>query len=135
MQDLFNRGTAQLVPHQNDDDGHRQPGYVFVAAVAEGVFLIRLAAAEFEADQCQHGGTGVGKIVEGVCHNADGAADHTGKVLARKQAYVQENAHHAAQGAVGGAQLGRGEILSPDEDPLQYRDHTVASFFWFILSV
>ena len=56
---LLQGGFAQLHPHQQDKHGHRQPGQILHAAVAEGVFLISRPPRQPEAHQGYNGGGGV----------------------------------------------------------------------------
>ena len=79
---------AQLHAHQEDEQGHQQPGEILHAAMAEGVVGVRLLTCQTKAHQGHHGGGGVGEVVEGVGGDGDGAGNEAGGEFARKEQQV-----------------------------------------------
>ena len=117
MEDLVKGGLGQLHAHQQDQSGHDQAGYVLDAAVAEGMVGVGLLPCQAEAQQRHRRGPGVGQVVEGVRRNGDGAGQPPGEEFADEQQDVQGDAHSAAQGAVGPADGGRGDVVPVRNEP------------------
>ncbi len=124
MEDFLQGGFPQLRPHQQDDHGDHQPGDILQPPVAEGVVLVRGLGGQLEAQQGDHGGTGVGEVVYRVGGDGDGAAENSGQELSCEEEEVQADAHAAAQNAVGPADRRGGDIFGIlDEMPGKETDH------------
>ena len=78
MQDFKKGRLYKLKSHQQDQKGNQQPCEIFDSSMAEGMLRIRLLPGHFKSDQCEQGGTGIGKVVEGIRGNGYGPADGPG---------------------------------------------------------
>ena len=108
----FGHGTfQQFRTHQQDNHGHKQSGYIFDSAMAEGMTGVRLLAGHPETYKSNDGGTCIREVVESVCSNGNGIADSSGDKFPGEETEIQENAHSAAQNAVC---LPNGRVLSID---------------------
>ena len=104
---LLEGGFGQLCPGQQHQGGHHHPGYIFVAAMAEGVLLVRRALGHPEAQQRHHRGGRVGEVIDAVAGNGHGAGGQTGGNFQNGQEHVAHNAHRPGQLANGGMGSGR----------------------------
>ena len=68
--------------------------------MSEGMIAVRLLACHLKPNKCDHGRTGIGKVVKGIGCDGDGAADIAGKCLPDKQKDVQHDSHRSAEHAV-----------------------------------
>lgn len=66
----------------------------------KGCSVSGFCPAHFKADQCEQGGTGIGKVVEGIRGNGYGPADGPGKKFPRDNK-ILGNSDPAAQDPVG----------------------------------
>ena len=88
VQNLPHGGLGQLEAHQQDQHGHHQAGEVLHPPVAEGVLVVRLLLRQAKAQQGDHGGPGVGKVVHGVRHYGDGPGGQARQQLSQKQQQI-----------------------------------------------
>lgn len=108
--------------HTDDQDHHRhrQPGQVLIPGMAVGMFGIRRAGPQLEANQTYDVGTGVGQVVQTVRRNGNTARQGTYGGFSRKKQQVADNTDHTRQVAVGGAhRLVGGIFMLFDESAYQ----------------
>ena len=73
--------------------------------MAEGVFCVRGLGSQLEAHQTDHVGRGVRQVVQGICHDGNGAEQGAHGQLAQTQQQVARHTHPAGKVAIGGAHL------------------------------
>ena len=83
-----NLGKALLQKLHADDQDHdrdRQPGQILIPGMAVGMLRVRRARAEFEADEADDIGTGIGQVVHTVGGDGNAAGQYTDGDLAARQ--------------------------------------------------
>lgn len=83
-----NLGKALLQKLHADDQDHdrdRQPGQILIPGMAVGMLRVRRARAEFEADEADDIGAGIGEVVHAVGGDGNAAGQYTDGDLAARQ--------------------------------------------------
>ena len=129
-EDLLHGGFPQFHAHQQDYHRDYQPGDILPPAVAEGVVPVRGLGGQLEAQEGDHGGPRVRKVVHRVGGDGDGAAEDARQELPGEEKQVQRDAYKAAEDAVGAADRLVGGILIVLYEMLgEKMDHGSPRFF------
>ena len=81
LDNLGNGLEHQVDADGTNEDGDKQAGEVFVAAVAIGVTFVGRAAGKAEPEQADDVARGIGEVVEGVGDERDGAGEQARDAL------------------------------------------------------
>ena len=81
LDDLGNGFEHQVDADGTNEDGDKQAGEVFVAAVAIGVTFVSRATGKAESEQAHNVARRIGEVVEGIGNKRDGAGEQTRDAL------------------------------------------------------
>ncbi len=88
VKELVRGGLHQFRPHEQYENRHQKPGYVFDPSMAEGMIRVWLLSGHLKTDQGDDRRTGVREIVEGISRDGDGAGQESCGKFACKEADI-----------------------------------------------
>ena len=129
MQDLADRAFDQLHADDQDQNRHGQARQVFHARMAVGMLVVGRAGGQLESNERHDRAGRVRQVVDGVRRDRYAPGDRPGQKLEREQQKIADDAGHAREPAVSGADRRVGSVRGMFyKEPQQKIRHDAPSF-------
>ena len=104
---------------EHDKKGNYHRGHIFNSRMPVGMLAVSRLGGNAKADAGNHGGTGIGKVVDRIGANGNRADQNTDQKFAGKQQQVKQNSHHADNQATAFAGRTAFRRIAPAQSPIQ----------------